>query len=272
MPLFIVATPIGNLKDITIRAIEVLKKSDIILCESEERYKILSTSLKLGIKKHITYREENKKRVTPQILEFIKQGLSVSLISDAGMPSVSDPGAYLVDIVLKNNLPISSVPGPTALSTAIAMCGFDARDVVFLGFLPRNKGEIEEILEFYRERDSIIVFYESPERILNTLEIIARLDPMATVFIGREMTKKYEEFLRDNVKNLYDLLNRRPIKGEITVVLKLSEAKSKNVYDPKLLKILLKENLGTKTIARILSDYYSLSCRSVYNELIKKRD
>ncbi|MCX7957793.1 MAG: 16S rRNA (cytidine(1402)-2'-O)-methyltransferase [Deltaproteobacteria bacterium] len=269
MPLFIVGTPIGNLRDISQRAAEILKSSDIILAESGERLKILFSHLNIEAKKFMTYREENKKRVTPVIIEYLKENLSVSLISDAGMPAISDPGSFLINEVFENNLSVCLIPGPTAFSSALSASGFSAKEAVFTGFLPRKKIEIEEIITYYRARDTLLVFYESPERILNTLELFDELDPLCKVFIAREMTKKYEEFIRGSPQRLISIMRERTIKGEITAVVKFSELKRKTSYDPELLKILKKENLGTKNIARILADYYKISARSIYNELIK---
>ncbi len=272
MPLFIVGTPIGNLKDISQRALETLRESDIVLCESEERLRRLTGNLAITIKRFMTFREENRKRVTPEIIRYLKENQSISLVSDAGMPSVSDPGSFLINEVFENNLPVFLVPGPTAFASALSACGFTAKESLFAGFLPRKRKEIDELFGFCRQRDTLLVFYESPERILNTLQILEQSDPLCTVFIAREMTKQHEELLRGSPQELTGHLSGRTIKGEITVVVRFSPKKNETGYDPELLKILLEQRLGTKTIARILADYYQLSAGSIYNEIIRNKD
>ncbi|MCX7944966.1 MAG: 16S rRNA (cytidine(1402)-2'-O)-methyltransferase [Deltaproteobacteria bacterium] len=269
MPLFIVGTPIGNLKDISQRAIETLTTSEIILCESKERAKIIFESLGIKNKKVITFREDNKIRLTPEIIDYLNSNYHISLISDAGMPSISDPGSYLINEVISKNLPITVIPGPTAFSAALSLCGFNAKEYVFIGFLPRNKKEVENIINFYRTREVLLIFYESPYRILNSLKIIDEMDPSSSIFIAREMTKKHEEFIRGSPSLLIEILNKKEIKGEITVVVKFSPKTIKTLYDYELLKILKREKLKTKTIAKILASYYKVPIRSIYNEIIK---
>ncbi len=271
MPLYIVGTPIGNLKDITQRAVDTLKCSDIILCESYERASILTGHLDISGKRIITFREDNHKRLTPEIISFLKNNLKVAMISDAGMPSISDPGSYLINEAFENNLPIIPVPGPTAFATALSICGFNNKEVVFIGFLPRKKNEIIEIIDFYRERNTLLIFYESPQRLIKTIRIFDEIDPFSSIFIVREMTKQYEEFLRGNPKSILSSLSGRILKGEITVVVRLSKRESQQPYDRRLLNTLKKENLGTKVIAKILADYHKLPVRSVYNEIIQNK-
>lgn len=270
MPLFVVGTPIGNLQDLSKRAIDTLRSSDIILGESINRLMILLEYAGIKDKKLLLFREDNKRRMTPEIIQYIREGRSVALTSDAGMPSISDPGSYLINEVLLNRLPLIPVPGPTAFSSALSICGFSAREAVFIGFLPRRDSEIEEIFNFYRKRNALLIFYESPERIFNTLNIINRIDPSSSVFVAREMTKQYEEFIRGSPLYLLNLFAQGKKKGEFTVVIKFSETKEETDIDPKLIEILKNEGIKTKTIAKILSKYYKIPSRSIYNELIKK--
>ncbi len=268
-PLYIVGTPLGNLSDISQRAIETLKKSNLVLCESGERASILLNRFGISGIKIRTFREENKRTITPEIIRLLKEGTTISLISDAGMPSISDPGSYLIDEVFRNSINIYCVPGPTAFASSLAISGFSANESVFLGFLPRTKSEIIEKINFFRQRDIIIVFYESPKRIINTLKILMEIDHDSQILIAREMTKQYEEYLRGRPETLINLLISRQIKGEITVVCKpsviINDIKK---YDKRLLNILKEEGIGTKNIANIISRYYNVSARSVYNEIL----
>ena len=272
MPLYIIGTPIGNLSDFSIRAIDIIKASDVILCESIERIRVILEHFKIRDKKIITYREENRKRINEEVLQYLKEGKVISLLSDAGMPSISDPGGYLINAALENKIELHPVPGPTAFATALSLSGFDTREAVFLRFLPRRRVEIEEIIEFYRTRDTVLIFYESPYRILHTLKIISEIDPSSTLFIAREMTKQFEELIRDTPENLIKAFSNREIKGEITVVMKPSPKGLKAQYDSRLVEIMREEGIKTKSIAKIISEYYNIPARSIYNEIIKEKD
>jgi 16S rRNA (cytidine1402-2'-O)-methyltransferase len=206
MPLFVVGTPIGNLGDITNRAIDTLRVSDLILCESIERVKTILEKFEIKGKKVITFREDNKKRITPEIIQNLKDNKIVSLLSDAGMPSISDPGTYLIDKVIECGIELHCVPGPTAFASAFSISGLNGKEAIFLGFLPRQKNEITEIIDFYSSRDVVLIFYESPQRILETLKVINEIDESSTIFIARELTKKYEELLRGTPKKIIDIL------------------------------------------------------------------
>lgn len=271
-PLYIVGSPIGNLNDISQRAIDTLSQSDIILCESKSRANLLLDRYNIGGKTLITFREENKKRITPHIIDELMQYKKVSLISDAGMPSISDPGMYLINEVFRHSLEIRCIPGPTAFASAISMSGFDCRESVFIGFMPRNSSEIREMIDFYRARETIIVFYESPNRIIETLKVISEEDPASQILIAREITKIYEEYIRGSPEGLIQQLSNRDIKGEITVVMKPTKLEESQNYDTRLVQILREEGLGTKDIASIISKYYGIPSRSIYNEIIKDKD
>lgn len=267
-PLFIVGTPLGNLDDISPRAIDTLARSDLILCESVNHTAILLNRFAIKGIKIVHFREENKKGITPHVIRLLKSGKNISLISDAGMPSISDPGSYLIDEAFKNSISLFCVPGPTAFASSLAICGFSADESVFLGFLPRRKSEIIKKFNFYRQRDIIIVFYESPNRIVSTIEIINEIDPTARILIAREMTKQYEEYIRGEPETIIKSLVLRKIKGEITVVYRPTILERNLEFDSRLLKILIEENIGTKSAAKIISRYYNTSSRRIYNEIL----
>lgn len=224
--LFLVSTPIGNLKDITFRAVEVLKQVDEIICETTDKTNILLKTYQ--IKKpliHLT--EENQLQVAAKIIEKLKSGKKLALISDAGTPTLSDPGQFLVKQAIKENINIIPIPGPSAVLSALITSGCSTSPFLFLGFLPKNKSQKQKLfqelinLKIHKKNPSII-FFESPQRIIETLEILNEINSEIKISLAREMTKIYEEFLRGNIKNvLTNLKQKKEIKGEITVVISL---------------------------------------------------
>lgn len=225
--LYIVGTAIGNIEDTSLRAARVLSESDFILVEDSSSfssyYKRLLEIFQLspsGEQKVIHFHDKNEFEKIPEVLELLRQNKSVSLVSQAGMPTIADPGLLLIKHCIKNNLPFTTIPGPTALTTALALSGFSSSQVVFLGFLPKKPSIIVQMFKQLNMSRSkhikpTIVFYESPNRINNTLEIIAEVLPEADISVCREMTKKFEEVIRGKAR---ELVNKH-FKGELTVVL-----------------------------------------------------
>lgn len=217
--LYIVATPIGNLKDITLRALETLKSVDFIACEDTRvTIKLLNH---YNIKKPlISYHQYSRLRKTDFIINKLKEGKNIALVTDAGTPGISDPGNQLVGEVIKNNIKAVPIPGPSALTALISIAGIDMQKFIFAGFPPHKKGREK----FFREIvDSKIpaVYYESPYRIAKNLELLASLAPEKSIIIGRELTKMFEEIIRGQVKNAAEFMNqkRAQIKGEIVVII-----------------------------------------------------
>ena len=219
--LYIVATPIGNLSDITLRAVETLKNVDLILCEdTRETKKILN---KYAINKPtMSYHAQSKLSKVDKIFELLEEGKDLALVSDAGTPGISDPEAMLVSQI-KNNLRYSvdviPIPGPTALIAALSASGLPTHEFTFLGFLPHKKGR-ETLFKEIAESKRTMVFYESPHRILKTLESLTKFCPHKKVCIAREITKIYEEFKIDTPAELLKYLTQNPVKqkGEFTVL------------------------------------------------------
>lgn len=222
--LYLVSTPIGNLKDATFRAVETLKEVDEIICESTDKAKILLKHYQIE-KPLIHLTDENQMQVTPQILNKLKQGKKLALISDAGTPTLSDPGQFLVAQAIKKNIKIIPIPGPSAILTALIASGLATSPFIFLGFLPKNQSQIKKTFENLanlkiNKKSPTIIFFESPQRIIQTLEILNQINPNINISLAREMTKIYEEFLRGKVNDVLKLLKKRKqIKGEITVVI-----------------------------------------------------
>ncbi|MCL2039360.1 MAG: 16S rRNA (cytidine(1402)-2'-O)-methyltransferase [Bacteroidetes bacterium] len=217
--LYIVPTPIGNLKDITLRALEVLKNVDIIACEDTRRSGLLLKSLDISSKNRLrSYHDYNEGTKTIQIINEIKNGKSVALISDAGTPCISDPGYKLVSSAKENNIKIVSLPGPTALITALVTSGMAVHNFTFIGFPPAKKGRQTFIKDVVNAENTTIL-YESSHKILKLIKEIAELDSNRNIFISREITKIYEEHISFNtssfLKNEINIVE----KGEFVVII-----------------------------------------------------
>ena len=270
--LYIVSTPIGNLKDITLRAIEILKQSDLILCEDTRISKNLLN--KYDIKsKLISNHKFNEKKNTLKIIENLKSGKIISLISDAGTPAISDPGSVLVNECAKNNIKIIPIPGPSAVATAISISGFSDQ-FFFNGFLPDKKQQIINDLKKLSGFGSTIVFFVSPKKINKIIPEIKKYFSERKVVICREITKFYEEFLRANVDELKEF--QKEPKGEITVVIsekKIDENNSKNLSESDINKINKMINkLTIKEITDIICQNSKVSKKQVYNYCLKLKN
>jgi len=215
--LYIVATPIGNLKDITFRAIEVLKEVDMIACEDTRHTKILLTHY--DIKTPTTsFFQHNRVMKADVLMRMLKEGKNVALVSDAGTPGILDPGYNLINLAIENEIPMTFIPGPTAFIHALVLSGKPAHKFVFEGFLPNKpisrRNRLVELSKF----DYTIIFYESCHRIISTLEDVSAVWPDKQVVIGRELTKKFEEIVRGHPKELIDRFQKVKPRGEFVVI------------------------------------------------------
>ncbi len=215
--LFIVGTPIGNLKDITQRALEVIKSADAILAEDKRVTIKLLNLLNLGRKELWTLNEHNVLRQIPRILRELRKGKMVALVSDAGMPVISDPGHQLVAACWREAIPVQVIPGPSAVTAALAASGFSGSRFVFEGFMPRGRSR-RKLLRSLKDERRTIVFYESPQRIKETLKDVLEIMGNREIFVAREMTKLHEEYIRGRVSEVLQRLGDE-VKGEITVVI-----------------------------------------------------
>jgi 16S rRNA (cytidine1402-2'-O)-methyltransferase len=220
--LYVVATPIGNLGDITLRAIEVLKTVDVVAAEDTRRSGILLKHL--GIKKpFVSYHEHNEAIRTPELVEGLVRGENVALITDAGTPGVSDPGFRLIRECIKRGVPFTIIPGPSSILTALVGSGFSTDRFSFGGFLPVKSGQRERELRAAAERDETTIFFESPYRLIKTLVACTDVMPDRQVCVARELTKKFEEFRRGTAADLLAHYQMHPPKGEIVFVISSSE-------------------------------------------------
>ncbi len=220
MPLYIISTPIGNLKDITLRAIETLKDSDIILVEDTRRTGVLLNHYQIKNKKLISFNDKNKERKTQSIITELKQNKQISIVSDSGTPGISDPGFYLIREAIKHNIKIIPIPGPTASIAALISSGFPTDEFTFYGFISKKEKAKKDLINKIKDSNQTTILYESPYRLIKTLKVMAEIIPEREICIAREITKKFEEFIRGTVKEVYNKLRDKPIKGEITIIIK----------------------------------------------------
>ena len=219
--LYIVSTPIGNLNDITIRAIEILKKSDIILCEDTRRSIKLLNHLKIK-KKLISYYKFNERKKLSDIIKHLNEGKILSLISDAGTPTISDPGTLLIRECIQKNISIYPVPGANSITTAISVSGFESQ-FIFFGFLPKTEKQVEKVLEELRNLEFSIIFFISGIKIDFYLKIFKQFFSGREILIARELTKSHETFYRDTVDKIKPF--NSSLKGELTVVISKNQFK-----------------------------------------------
>jgi 16S rRNA (cytidine1402-2'-O)-methyltransferase len=216
--LFLVGTPIGNLKDITIRALETLQAVDLIAAEDTRHTQKLLSHYQIH-KPLTSYYEHNKSLKGPRLIEKLSAGENIALVSDAGMPGISDPGEDLVKECLKEEIPLIVVPGPSAVLTAVVASGLDCSGFVFAGFFPRTKKGREKILAELKEEKRTVIFYESPYRLPKTLSEIKKTWGDRSCCLARELTKVYEEYQRGTLSELIEYWQNRSVKGEITLII-----------------------------------------------------
>ena len=270
--LYIVATPIGNLSDISLRAIEVLKKSDYILCEDTRTSKNLLNKYEIK-SKLISNHKFNEKKNLSKIIEILKSDCIVSLISDAGTPSVSDPGAILINECLVNEIDIFPIPGASAVSTAVSISGFSEK-YFFYGFFPVKNIKLKEDFEQLSNLDSCIVFFISPKKFNKSVKNIKNHFSGRKILICREMTKFYEEYIRADIDNL-EPFESNP-KGELTIVIS-EKNKEKNLSivlresDKKNIQIMIKK-LSIKDITDLISQNSDVPKKEIYNYCLKLKN
>ena len=270
--LYLVSTPIGNLKDITLRAIETLKKSSYILCEDTrvsknllDRYEIKS--------RMISNHKFNESKNLNKIISLLKSGEIISLISDAGTPSISDPGSILVNECIRNDIKVTPIPGPSAVATAVSISGFSEK-FIFYGFLPEKKQALINVFNKISKFDETCVFFVSTKKINKIIPDLKKYFSGRKIVFCREISKIYEEFLRKNVDDL-ELFNKE-LKGELTIV--ISEKKIGKNYSQKLsesdMNIINKmiNKLTIKEITKIISHNKDISKKEIYSYCLKLKN
>ncbi|MDM8523301.1 16S rRNA (cytidine(1402)-2'-O)-methyltransferase [Desulfococcaceae bacterium HSG8] len=269
--LYVVATPIGNMDDITVRAIRTLSSADIIAAEdTRQTGKLLASHDIKG--KLVSCHEHNEKYRTPELIRKLKEGMSVALVSDAGTPSVSDPGYRLVKKAIESDITVIPVPGVSALITALSVSGLPTDAFTFTGFPAKKKGKRLSQLNSLADKSETLVFYESPKRILTFLEEIISVMGDRYAVLSREMTKVHEEFLRGKLSEIINILKDRPlVKGECTLL--LMGAGDGETVSPETLRAEIEMGLGEGNIrlselSRNISEKYGISKKKVYAEAL----
>jgi len=275
--LYLVATPIGNLEDITLRALRILKEVDIIAAEdTRQTAKLLNH---YDIKKPmISYHEHNKKSKGEEIIKLLMDGKTVALVSDAGMPSISDPGEDLVRLCIENSIEVIPIPGPSASLTALSISGLPTSRFVFVGFLPVKGKERNEILEKLANEEKTMILYEAPHRLMSTLKDLREYMGNRRISISRELTKKFEETIRCNLDEAIEEFSTRNIKGEFVLVLEgkspeAIERERKQMWADVSIKehiiMYMDKGLSKKEAIALVAKERGISKKDVYNIAIE---
>ncbi len=272
--LYLCATPIGNLEDITLRCIRILGEADIIAAEDTRQTIKLLNHFKIR-KPMISYHEHNKSEKGMEIVELLKSGKNIALVSDAGMPAISDPGEDIVRLCIDNDIDIIPIPGPTASLTALIVSGLSTRRFCFEGFLPTNKKERRERLQKLSIETRTIILYEAPHRLKNTLIDIMEQCGDRRISISREITKKFEETIRANISEIIKMYEDKTIKGEFVLIVEGADEKElveielkkwDNISIEEHIKIYLEQGLDKKHAVKKVAEDRKLPKKEVYKK------
>jgi 16S rRNA (cytidine1402-2'-O)-methyltransferase len=274
--LFLVGTPIGNLEDITLRALRVLKDVDLIACEDTRQTQKLLTHYNIGTPT-ISYHEHNEMTRSAELVKKLEEGGQVALVTDAGMPGISDPGYRLIALAIRHHIPVVPVPGPAAFLAALVASGLPTDSFRFSGFLPAKQGQRRELLESIAASPRTQVFYEAPHRIREALEdVVAMLGPDRPVVLAREVTKLHEEYLRGRAEEVLQQVKSRELKGEITLLIGKAEAGARPAAGAPAVRerfeqLVGKEKLDEKAALKRVAKELGLSRSQAYRELQRSK-
>lgn len=275
--LYICGTPIGNLQDITIRVLNILKEVKLIAAEDTRHTKKLLIHYQINTKV-TSYHEYNKFKKAPYLVEILKNGQDIALVSDAGMPGISDPGYVLINLALNNNIKIIPIPGVSALITALVVSGLPTDKFVFEGFLPRKIKERKRYFKRLKNEERTIIFYETPHRLKRALKDMLEILGDRKIVIARELTKKYEEIIRGKLNLVLSEMNTKEIKGEITLVVQGGiKEKGNDTIDflkdecimEKYLKKLKNQGYSNKDIIKITQEKLNIPKNLIYKKLLE---
>ena len=272
--LYIVATPIGNLEDITVRALKILRDVDLIAAEDTRKSGKLLSHYRIK-NRLVSYHEHNEKRRTPELVDQLLEGTSIALVSNAGTPCVSDPGYRLVAAAVANKISVVPVPGPSAVMTAMSAAGLPTDSFVFIGFAPKKKGKRMKLLAELAFEPRALIFFESPRRILTFLEEVVSYIGDRPAVLAREMTKLHAEFIRGSVSEILETLEAKPeTKGECTLLVggcQKEKAVGRAVVKAEITSALEKQKGGLSDIAKTIAQKYGLSKKEVYEMALAVR-
>ena len=272
--LYVVATPIGNREDITLRALNILREVDLIAAEDTRKSGSLLAHYQIK-NRLVSFHEHNEKKRTPELIGKLLDGMTIALVSNAGTPSVSDPGYRLIEAAIANKITVTPIPGVTAATAAMSVSGLPTDSFVFIGFAPKKKGKRLKFLTEMSAEPRPLIFYESPKRILSLMEEILFCMGDRNAMLAREMTKLYEEFLRGTVSQILKTIKTRPaFKGECTLLVAGAEASEQ--INSEIVKTEIKAALqngqnGLSQIARAIAKKYGLPKNEVYDLALKVR-
>jgi 16S rRNA (cytidine1402-2'-O)-methyltransferase len=273
--LYVVATPIGNLEDMTHRAVRVLREADLIACEdTRHTAKLLAH---YGIEKPtVSYHEHNEAARAEELVAKLEQGMNIAQVSDAGMPGISDPGYRVIRRAIEREIRVVPVPGPSAVIAALAASGLPTDSFQFLGFLPARSGERRTLVESLREAQQTIVVYEAPHRVVEALrDMVEILGQERRVVVVRELTKVHEEFIRGSAAEVLEKLQQREVKGEITVVIGKSEGKAdrakKKDVAARVQEIMREQKIDENAALKVVAKEQGISKSEAYRELQRVR-
>ncbi len=268
--LYLVATPIGNLEDITLRALKTLESVDIIACEDTRNTQKLLHYFEIKNKKLISYHEHNEEKSSDNIIEYLLNGHKVALVSDAGLPCISDPGYILVKKCREKDIEVTAIPGANAGLTALISSGIESYNYTFYGFLPRKNNDLRNKLTEIMMRQETSILYESPHRILNVIEKICEVDSSRIISVARELTKMYEQIVTKTASEILDEFNNEKIKtkGEFVIVISPKEIEYDEVNNLDLVAEVLKlveSGMKNSEAIKIVAKKYNINKREVYN-------
>lgn len=279
--LYVVATPIGNLEDITMRALRILKEADVIACEdTRQTLKLLSH---FDIQKRlVSYHEHNEIMRASELIIELEQGAQVALVSDAGTPAISDPGHRLVSLALRHGIKVVPVPGASAFVAALAASGMATEQFLFIGFLPSRQSERRKALRGLAEEPRTLVLYEAPHRLLDSLEDALEILGNRPAVIAREVTKIYEEFLRNHLEGLVETVRQKAPRGEVTIIIGTSDGQPQHHGETaeaaamplarRIDEIVKEKNVDKKAALKQAARERGLTKREAYKQLLVTRD
>jgi 16S rRNA (cytidine1402-2'-O)-methyltransferase len=275
--LYLVATPIGNLEDITVRALRILGEADLIACEDTRQTAKLLRHYNID-KKTISYHEHNEMTRAPELVIGLESGAKVALVTDAGTPGISDPGHHLISLCLRHHIPIVPIPGPSAVIAALTASGLPTEEFLFVGFLPSRTGERRKALQALAAEPRTIVLYESPHRLADMLGEAVELLGRRPAVIARELTKIHEEFLRGDLAELLVRMQQNPPRGEITLLIGTApegQASSNELpaapLHRRVEQIMLEKKLDRKAALKSAARERGLTKREAYKQLLTDR-
>lgn len=272
--LYICGTPIGNMEDVSIRLLKTLRKADLIACEDTRHTIKLLNRYKIK-KPLISYHEHSKKSREDYIIEELEAGVTIALVSDAGMPGISDPGESLIRRVIAAGIDLEVIPGPSAFTAALAISGLDMNSFIFAGFLPPKRKKRQEVLSNFIDEELTVIFYEAPHRLLESLNDMAFVfGPERPVAVARELTKRYEEVRRGTIAEVIIHFEENAPKGEICILVGRSETREEVEFSQIIEEVeaLIATGVEKKEAFKMKASQYSVKKSTIYNYFVQNED